>query len=245
VKASETNRKKLRFSSSPYSRVSISDLMPALAQLKKTTVPPYASLPANGRALAKRQERPVTGERLVGAAAQQRLSCSAAAPAPRGTLLGCVTESNFYSPFHFVRWARFGTFRPLGVDSVLAKKAAPPSGPGSPGADPGLNPDQDRRGRSKEDELDERTWSRRSVATYRVHIPDHSGCLARPAVVFEASDEFAAIARGRALAGGGDHIQVWQGPRLVGPTLVPHGDVDPAPVDIASDGDAIERRGTR
>ena len=81
-----------------------------------------------------------------------------------------------------------------------------------------------------------RVHSRRAVATYRVHLQDQSGCIEWPAVVFEAADDFTAVARARALVGDQRHIEIWQGSRRVGPTPAPGGEMK-VHVDLAAGGD--------
>jgi len=58
---------------------------------------------------------------------------------------------------------------------------------------------------------------RRQVGTYRAHILNKSGRVARPSLVFEAPDDVTAIARARALAGDDAHIEVWEGNRRIDP----------------------------
>jgi hypothetical protein len=60
--------------------------------------------------------------------------------------------------------------------------------------------------------------SLRQVGTYRAHILDKGGHVARPSIVFEAPNDATAIARARALAGDDAHIEVWEGSRRVDPT---------------------------
>jgi hypothetical protein len=59
--------------------------------------------------------------------------------------------------------------------------------------------------------------SRRQVATYRAYALDKAGRIVRPALIFEAAGDDAALARARALAGGDAHIEVWQGSRRIDP----------------------------
>ena len=66
-----------------------------------------------------------------------------------------------------------------------------------------------------------RVHSHRRVATYRVQFLDATGQIARPTIMFEASDDFTAIDRAHALVGDTDHIDIWEGSRRVGPTLAP------------------------
>ena len=61
----------------------------------------------------------------------------------------------------------------------------------------------------------ERVYSRSRVTTYRVHLLDRAGRIARPVVVFEAAGDAAAVARARALTGGVAAIEIWDGRRLL------------------------------
>jgi hypothetical protein len=62
---------------------------------------------------------------------------------------------------------------------------------------------------------------RKRVATYRAYHLDAAGRITKPALVFEAPDDITATARARALAGGEDQLEIWEGSRQVGPTLAP------------------------
>jgi hypothetical protein len=54
--------------------------------------------------------------------------------------------------------------------------------------------------------------------------------------VFEAADDFTAVARARALVGDQRHIEIWQGSRRVEPTPAPGGEMK-VHVDLAAGGD--------
>ena len=56
---------------------------------------------------------------------------------------------------------------------------------------------------------------RRQVGTYRAHILNKTGRVARPSLVFEAPDDATAIARAQALADDDANIEVWYGTRRV------------------------------
>ena len=58
---------------------------------------------------------------------------------------------------------------------------------------------------------------RRQVGTYRAHILNKTGRVARPSLVFEAPDDVTAITRARALAGDDAYIEVWEGNRRIDP----------------------------
>jgi hypothetical protein len=60
-----------------------------------------------------------------------------------------------------------------------------------------------------------RSRRRRQVGTYRAHILNKTGGVARPSLVFEAPDDVTAIARARALAGDDAYIEVWEGNRRI------------------------------
>ena len=62
---------------------------------------------------------------------------------------------------------------------------------------------------------------RNGVATYRAYRLDEAGRVAEPPKVFEAPDDATAVIRARALMGGEAQVEIWEGARLVGPTLVP------------------------
>jgi hypothetical protein len=83
---------------------------------------------------------------------------------------------------------------------------------------------------------DARVHALRAPATYRVHLLDQSRRIERPTLVFEAADDFTAVARARALVGDQRHIEIWQGSRLVGPTSGPGGETK-VYVDLAAGGD--------
>jgi hypothetical protein len=59
--------------------------------------------------------------------------------------------------------------------------------------------------------------SRNRIATYRAYRFDKDGRIARPAVVFEAASDGAALARTRALTDSDDQIEVWKGNRRIYP----------------------------
>ena len=62
---------------------------------------------------------------------------------------------------------------------------------------------------------------RTGVATYRVFRLDKAGHMTGAARVFEAPDDVTAIARARALMGNRHPLVIWEGTRLVGPSIVP------------------------
>ena len=58
---------------------------------------------------------------------------------------------------------------------------------------------------------------RNRIATYRAYRFDKDGRITRPAVVFEAAGDGAALARARALTDSDVQIEVWKGNRRIYP----------------------------
>jgi hypothetical protein len=59
--------------------------------------------------------------------------------------------------------------------------------------------------------------SRNRIATYRAYRFHKDGRIARPAVIFEAAGDGAALARARALTDSDVQIEVWKGNRRIYP----------------------------